>query len=392
MNRSKVAPLFYLGTLISSVGSFSFNTAMIAFMLKSGFHLWNASLILGLNRLLYVLVMTSLGHLTDQISARKVVFVTEVVAAIASLCLYLLWSGTDTNYPLFALFCITRGAVVSFQTGSRSKIAKLMSDETYAQNSKNAIWLNKATQGATLFGGLIGYTIIKYFDFRVAIILDGLTFLTNGLFTLFLPSFDSKASDTNKQVSWHLKFKDFFKFNKQAASLDVVLAVIMMGTVAFQSRMAGFDQSWVGIYLASFGLAVWVSGFLERGITSRVKTVPFWFLLGISFFILGQLQGPGLLTLAVMFIKDLSYWIIFHRISAHVQADTPATSAGSVASARAAIMITILATGEILVGAWAQVLPITVDASLRALIGICVGVALFFVKTKRTALDERPSF
>jgi MFS family permease len=392
VKKASSAPLFYLGTLISSIGSFAFNVSMIAFMLKSGFELWNATAIIGLNRLLFAGVMTSIGHITDRVSARSVVAVTEVIAAGTSLCLYLLWVGADTNYPLFAGLCIARGAVVSFQIGSRAKIAKLLSENSFAGNSKNAIWLNKATQGATLFGGVVGFVIIRYFDFKTAIVLDGLTFIANGFFTILLPDFNHVADPAQLHVSWHQKFSNYFKFNKQAAILDVVLAVSMMGTVAFQSRMAGVTQSWNGLYLASFGLAVWVAGFLENGITSKLRSAPYWIVLGASFIALGALGGPGPATLIVMFIKDLAYWIILHRISAHIQTDTPSRHTGSVASARMTIMISILAVGEIMVGAWIPVVPVSMDGLLRAVIAISVASLLLLGGPKRTVLDERPSF
>lgn len=391
MNRKYFVPLFYFGTLISSVGTFAFNLALIAFMLKNGFHLGQASLIIGLQRFVPVVITGIWGHHTDRWSARLTVAVAEAIAAITSVALILIWSDSSTNYFLLAGACVVRSVVVSFQVGSRAKITKLLSDETYANNSRHAIWMNKATQGATLFGGLFAWIIIRYANLETAVIFDAVTFLLNGVIVLLLPNLESADSAPSERVSWHQKFHDLFQFNKRAAILDILLATSMMGTVAYMSRLAGSDQSWAGLFMGSYGLAVWVAGFLERGVTTRVSTIPYWIVLGISFLVLGQLSAPGFLTLAVFFVKDLCFWTIFHRISSHIQIDTPASRMGSVVSARTSIMITILALGEIMVGAWSSTVSINLESSIRALLALVIGGYLIATAPRKAALNDRPA-
>ena len=385
MKSKQVAPLFYFGMLISSIGSFAFNLSLIAFMLKSGFPLWQASLIIGLQRLVPVLVVGIWGHITDNLPVRSTVVAAEGIAAIASLILLSIWSGPNTIYPLLVLVCIVRSLAVFFQTGSRAKITKFLSNETYKENSKHAIWLSKATQGATLFGGVFAWVIIRYFNLETAIIFDGATFLLNGLIVLLLPRFEEKPEPL---ANWKQKFSDLFTLNRDAAILDILLAVSMMGTVIYQSRLAANNQSWMGLFQASFGLAVWVSGYLERGITSKLPTLPYWLTLGAAYLCLGQMQGPSILTLLFFFVKDLSYWIIFHRISSHIQVYTPTAKMGGVSSARSSIMISILASGEMMVGAWSGVLPIASESTMRALFAVCVAIGIFLVKRKVVALDR----
>lgn len=392
MKKERVAPLFYFGMLISSVGSFAYGMSLIAFMLKSGFELWQASLIIGLTRFVPVVTTALWGHLTDVLPARKTVAVAEGIAGLTSAALLLIWSDANTNYPLLVVVCILRSIVVSFQTGSRGKITKLLSDDSYKANSRNAIWLNKATQGATLFGGLVAWIIIKHFTLQTAIVVDAVTFIINGGIAFMIPDFETKTSaDATEKTSWIQKFRDFFNFNSRAAMLDAVLALSMMGTMAFMARMAGNDQSWTGLYLASFGLAVWISGYLERGITSNFSTLPYWITLSGSFVVLGLLKGPGPLTLFIFFLKDMSYWIIYHRISTHIQIDTPSNKMGSVISARMAIMVTILAVGEILVGAWSHVVPIAFECFGRGFIAIFVGGILLITGYRKAVLNDRPA-
>jgi len=391
VNQAFFVPLFYFGTLISSVGTFAFNLSLIAFMLKSGFHLGEASLIIGLQRFIPVLIMGLWGQYTDKWSPKATVAVAETIAALTSMALIFIWIGSETNYFLLASVCILRSVVVSIQVGSRSKITKLLSQESYQHNSKHAIWLNKATQGATLFGGVLGWLIILHFSLETAIYFDAFTFLLNGLIILWLPQIQNQESEKPTLSNWKQKFTEYFSFNKRAALLDIFLAFSMMGTMAYISRIAGKDQSWAGIFMGSYGLAVWVAGYLERGFTSKYSTIPYWLLLGLSFFTLGRFSEPGFMVLGVLFIRDLCYWIIFHRISSYIQVDTPASKMGSISSARLSIMITILALGEILVGSGSSYVSVSEESTLRACIGFALGGYLWFTAQGRSRVYDRPT-
>jgi MFS family permease len=390
VRRSTIAPLFYFGMLVSSVGTFAFSMALIAFMLQSGFPLWQATLIIGLRRFVPVVMTGIWGHLTDAVPARMTVAVAEGIAALTSIVLLLIWHGSSTNYPLLVAIIVARNVVVAFQTGSRSKITKLLSDDTYKENSRHAIWLNKATQGATLLGGLFAWVIIKYANLEIAIMFDAATFVLNGATVLFLPDLEIKSAAVYR-ATWSQKFNDLFRFNKKAVLLDIVLAISMMGTMAYMARLAGESQSWGGLFMASYGLAVWISGYLERGVTSKFPTFPYWIVLAGSFLVLGALSGPSVLMLFVFFVRDLAFWTIFHRISSHIQIDTPADRTGGVTSARYSIMTLILASGEVLVGAWAGVVPIAAESALRASIALAVGLYLAIAGYKKVVLHDRPA-
>lgn len=391
INSAATAPLFFFGTLISSVGSFAFNVSLIAFMLQSGFHLGEASVIIALQRFLPVLVNAAWGHLTDEFSPCLTISIAEGIAALTSVALILIWKNGDTNYLSLVFLCVIRSIVVSFQAGSRSKITKHFSDHTYLSNSRNSIWLNKATQGATLFGGLAGWILIHYFSFKVAVIFDAVTFFINGIIAFIIPNFQNLSEDFSKiRMTWHQKFKDLYSYNNRSAKLDILLLIPAMGTVAYMARLAGDNQSWIGIFMAGYGLAVWTSGYLERGITSKISAAPFWIIFSLCFLVLGQFKGPGLLPLLILFIKDLSFWVIFHRISSHMQMDTPAPRIGSVMSARNCVMTAILTSGEVLVGMWSNVISVSTESWFRGLFGLCVGLIIYFTELKKYAVHDRP--
>jgi hypothetical protein len=371
------ALLFYFGTLISSIGSFTFNICLVAFLVRSGFDLFHVSLILGLQRLVPVLVSGVLGHRTDELSPKLTVVAAELGAAAATIGILWAWSLGHPGYWFLVAFTITKTSIVSFQVGSKAKLTKLLADESYASNSQHAVWFNKATQGATLFAGLCAWPIIKYLGFSAAIWFDLLTFAVNGLLVWSIQFQGEAASiDTLAKPTIFSKFFDFYRYNGRTAVLDLVLAISMMGTTSFTARLAGDNQVWVAILIGSYGAAVWIAGSLERANVLKSQSLIFWAGLGLSYALLGCFPERGLVTLCFALLKDTFYWLLLHRISTHIQMDTPQPVMGAVTSARVTQMVLILASGELMVGAWSKVVPVFYDGLWRSIFCFAVLAAL----------------
>jgi MFS family permease len=378
---------FYFGTLISSIGSFVFNICLVAFMLQTGYDLFQVSLILGLQRLVPVFAAGLLGHYTDKFSPRLTVVLTEAGAALATFGILWAWKEGSDGYWLLLAFTLLKTSFVSFQAGSKVKITKILCDPTYASSANHAIWFNKATQGATLFAGVVAWPIITNLNFETAISLDLLTFIVNGVIVFLLPLKDPTKEDSQSlAIGIFAKFTDFYKYNRRAAVLDFLLAISMMGTTSFTSRLAGSDQKWMAVFIGGYGLSVWLAGFIEKSQILKNRSLTFWLGLGLSYSFLGFFPQQGLITLALVICKDTFYWLLLHRISSHIQMDTPQEVMGSVSSARTTQMIMILATGELLVGTWSKVLPVAYDGLWRGIFCILVmalmGIPRFQAKAK----------
>jgi hypothetical protein len=173
-----------------------------------------------------------------------------------------------------------------------------------------------------------------------------------------------------------MKFTDFYKHNPRAAALDLVLAISMMGTTSFTARLAGNDQKWMAVFIGGYGLAVWISGFIERSQMLKNRSLTFWMGLGISYALLGFFPERGFLTLSLALAKDTFYWLLLHRISSHIQMDTPEKVMGAVSSARITQMVLVLAIGELLVGTWSKIVPVAYDGLWRGAFCLLVFFAL----------------
>lgn len=370
------ASLFYLGTLVSSIGSFTFNICLVAFLVRSGFDLFHVSLILGLQRLVPILISGGLGHRTDALSPKLTVVSAELGAAAATFGILWAWSLGHSGYWFLVAFTIAKTSIVSFQVGSKAKLTKLLADESYASNSQHAVWFNKATQGATLFAGICAWPIIKYLGFNAAIWFDLLTFAVNGLLVWSIQFKGEAESTAIAKPTIFSKFVDFYRYNGRTAVLDLVLAISMMGTTSFTARLAGNNQVWVAVLIGSYGAAVWIAGSLERAKILRSQSLIFWAGLGLSYALLGCFPERGLVTLCFALLKDTFYWLLLHRISTHIQMDTPQPVMGAVTSARVTQMILILASGELMVGAWSKVVPVFYDGLWRGIFCFAVLAAL----------------
>lgn len=365
--KMNLASWFYLGTLVSSIGSFTFNICLVAFMMQGGFDLFHVSLILGLQRLIPVVVTGLFGHITDELSPRLTIVTAELGAAVASFGILWAWSIGHNGYWLLVAFSLVKTSIVAFQIGSKAKVTKLLADSSYASNANHAIWFNKATQGATLFAGLCAWPIIKYMSLNAAIWFDLATFTVNGLIVFFLPITETVVSRIGSLADGVLsKFVDFYRYNRRAAGLDFLLAVSMMGTTSFTARLVGDDQKWMALLIGVYGVAVWLAGYIERSDVLSRHSSSLWIGLATSYALLGFFPGMGWTTVGLALSKDTFYWLILHRISSHIQMDTPQEKMGAVTSARFTQMVLILATGELLVGSWSKVVPVLGDGLWRA--------------------------
>jgi MFS family permease len=384
--------LFYGGTLISSIGSMTFNVALVAFMLKSGYSLFQATLVIGLQRLVPIIISFLFGDVADRIAPRLVVLTTELVAAIGTLGILWSWKLGLPGYTWLLSFSLLKSIGLSFQGGSRAVISKLLSTDEYASHSKNAIWLNNVTQGATLFGGALGFLCVRYSSLPLAIWFDFSTFAINGLFLCLLTvgkgsavSFIATRSDSILK-----KFADFYRYNPRAAILDGLLALAMTGNMAFRARVAGSHEEWIPLFMLSYGIAVWVAGYVEQSGRMKEKAASIWIALGVSYALLGVLPEGSYFSFPLFLIRDTAYWLLLHRISSYIQADTPESVFGSVTAARNTVMIAIIASGEILVGAWQSIVPLSAEGLWRTTLCAIIAIMVLIQKIEPRLNYERP--
>ena len=167
----------------------------------------------------------------------------------------------------------------------------------------------------------------------------------------------------------------------------MLLVLSMMGTSSFTARLAGKEEVWISLFVISFGLAVWLAGFIERVPFIQKQRVSVWLVLAVTLALLGTFREPTPLMWVVCFVKDIAYWILFHRITSHIQNDTPKELMASVTFARTAQMISIFAIGEVIVGLWKNTVSLEAECLLRA--GVCLGAILLILAFGKREKNEK---
>jgi MFS family permease len=351
---------------------------LVAFLLKAGYGLEAVGALIGLARLIPVVSNVLIGQYADRFPARTLIVITEFVATLCTLFMLWSWSQGNNYFLLFASIGVLRSCVVAFQMNARAKITKLLSGESYIGNAKNAIRLNRVTQGATFVAGILGYLAIRFLSFEQVILFDGFSFLLGGIVIAILKFDDDRIESRPAQDErFFAKFKLLYRFASRPALLDLGLAVVVAGSTSLLARIAGDNSALIPLLLASYGLAVWCAGSLEQMPWVKNSHASIWFLFAASWVLVFSFPNAPVLTWGFVFVKDLCYWVLFHRYSTHIQKETPAQFMGAVTAARMAQMISILALGELVVGRLSSFMPAMGEGLWRAT--LCVVVATFVI-------------
>lgn len=377
---ARQAGFFYAGTLLSSIGSMTFTICLTAFMLQGGSPLMIIGISIAANRLIPLLVNLIWGDLADRQDPRHIILVTEALASALSVCLLFSWNQDSDWFWGFLALLVARSSVVVLQTGARGRIAKALGSHSLVANSKSAVWLNKATHGAAIFGGVIGWLFVRYGNFEHVILFDLTTFLVAGVLLWFSKIHIPNENSRTHKLSVFAKFHDLYRLAPVPALLDLLLAIATSGMGTLVATLSDGQQELVPLFLITYGAAVWASGFLCRLEFFKEQHTALWIVLAISFVAAFASIGSPFLTLPLIFIRDLSYWSLFHRYTAQIQHATPATAIAGVSAARTVQVVAVLSIGEIGVGLWGPHITHLTEAGWRA--ALCLVIATLLIATK----------
>lgn len=363
---------FYFGTFISSLGSQTFSIGLIAFMKAAGYSLWRIGFVIGAMQAANIFVTLLWGETADRLPPKKVVIWTELASILIAPLLAWSWAKGPDYFSWLLFAAVLRASILAVQAPGKNKIAKILSKHDSGSNAKRAIWLNKVSYGAIFFAAGLSWLAINFSQFLYVILFDAITFFINGLILLFCLQVPPNATSTGTRIL--KKFSDLYRYCGRFALADLLLTVALCGGNVFIVRFAGEKEEWIPIYLASYGLAIWTTGFLQRIKWVQRQHALFWVGLAASFFLLANHPGEGVVTLLCLLISDHFYWLLYHKYSAQIQVDTPLEHMAAVSSARTVQMLAVIAIGEFAVGAWSGEVSVYWEAIWRGLFSLIVAL------------------
>jgi|GEM_PF-1800650 len=363
------AMVFLFGVFVSALGSTSFIVSLLSFPLKMGVSAAVVGIAVGAHRMTSVAVNFFWGPLGDRLNPRKIIFYGEAGALICSVgILASSYTLSNDNYLVFTVFVALRSIFTGIQTASIQKVGKLF-DESLGLKGKFAAYLNKATFGTIFFAMGLNLLFLKYGSFQHAIAFDALSFLVNGLLILAVlrrqkaPALTPVLGKEFHPFRLWSQNKLYFSRTGQLARQDVLLAFVMMGANTLNVILLFDFPDWIPLASGVFGISVWLSTPIEKWLKPTAPIL--WLILGLSIAAQGFFTGHPILLLCFSFFRNVSYWILYNRISSGIMHASPAEIFASISAGRQVTINLIGAIGEFWVGA--KLLPAVWETAWRGI-------------------------
>ncbi|MEN9646822.1 MAG: hypothetical protein RL238_3491 [Actinomycetota bacterium] len=297
--RHRNARLFFLGLLVSNVGTWMQMTAVALVV----YELTGNATDTGINMLCQFLPMLLLGSwagaVADRHDKRRMAIITQALQAGQALTLGVLTLAGLTNLPVLYALSLLLGIVGAFDNPARRGfVIELVEPHEIS----NAVSLNTAVMtGSRIVGPALAAFLKGPLGAGWLFMLNGISFLA-----ILWPLLAIDRSKLNRSVPAKrggTPVRDAVRFIVRDRRLLVVFVVFtLVGTFAFNysvsllaiSDMRFGDRRWFGILLASTGFGSMVGSLLTA---ARGRVTTKWFfgngvLLGLSGLCLAWAPGP----------------------------------------------------------------------------------------------------
>jgi MFS family permease len=243
--------LFWISLLFSAVGS-QISTIAIAWQV---YEITNSPFQLGLTGLFHALPVMIFsipgGVVADRMDRRRLLIITQALAAILALILGLLTStGQVRVWHIYAVTFLS-GAVGIFDAPARTALIPLLvsSEQLASAYALNITW----RQIATLAGPFLGGIVISAFGISTSYYIDALSFLSVIICLAFMRA--RPSSPTEKRESPLQSVRGGFNFIRENSA---ILGLMSMDTCvnffgAYRSMMPAFARDILGTGPAGLG-------------------------------------------------------------------------------------------------------------------------------------------
>jgi MFS family permease len=380
--------LFYTGTLISNIGGFTFSISAMVYLAKANYSIGVIGLFIAISRLTGVLSNLIFGDLADRFSPKKYLIGAELFGLIMSAGILWAWQQGREMFSVFFFLAILRSGVLALQQGSRAKLTKSFSENNLSSQLRSAVWLNKVTQGASVFGALLSFFAVQTVSFDWIIGFDAATYLLNGILLLSIPDADPtwSAHTSLPTDSILSKFRMFYSCSPRVAKLDFLNYFALTGVNVWLVRVAGHNETWIPLLVGISGVTLWIGGLIARCHYFNFIHEWIWISLAVGWAGIGLLTGHSsfVLVLIPFTLQRLAFWTLSNRYAGEIQHAAPHGNVAAIVSARNVQGTVLFALGDITVGFFDYFhssAAFILDVSWRVL--LCLTVALFMVVSRR---------
>jgi hypothetical protein len=365
--------LFYIGTFLSQLGTFTLILGLIYFPPLNGWSSLETGLLLSASHLFSTFALLKWGDIGDRVSPKKLILIVEFSAVIISIFTIYCWiSDSIFARYLFILAIGLKSMITAIQSPARNKYLKLASNSK--ERSKNlSIFLTTINQGTIFFSALLSWFYFKEKSFVATIGFDLLSFLVNGLIILTLPEISIEKS--SKQP-FKNRILDYLAVNKFLSFKDIMASICIAGASLLIIRISSIKPDLAVILGGIFGLSFIISGYILSKIKREHIDHYIWPLYSISFFLL-YFARSELTILIFMSILFILYALLMHIYLVNWQHESPVQKIANIFSVRTIILSLTLGLGEILFGKISPLITVYNEALIRGSISFVIAVFIF---------------
>lgn len=368
---------------MTALGSMTYAATLPAILFSMGVSASFIGLLIGSMRINSFLVNSFLGDIGDRVNPRTVLIYCEVGAAISSILILASWAVWSDKWlvPFFIANNI-RVFFTALQSGSVQKLGKNY-DELLMLRGRFAVRMTGANNGALLIGGLLAMILFPYISVYNLVVFDAATFLINGAIVFWFQNANDHmpADVVGRKRILKANFTAYYKLLPALALMDIILSLALCGSNTLNIRLLSLNPELVPLMPTLFGAAAFICSTMSLDKKFRPDSKVLWIVLACSLLLQGLMYEMPMAILAVSFVRNMSYWLIFNSIGRELMANAPTSGFSAIASGRNALNVSILAVGEFWVGL-TKGLPIIYEMLWRALVGFSV----IFLKKEKLSL------
>ncbi|MCC5667772.1 MFS transporter [Nostoc sp. CHAB 5784] len=275
---------FWLSQLVSDIGSFSYSTALIWYILESNNNSAYISIVLLISSLPKAIFGIIGGVLSDRYSRKKMLIICDF---ISSLIFFLLWLFSTFNllsYSGLLIFVFIAGISTSlFESSSTSIIPSIVDKDDLQQAN---ILRFSSSQFIKIVSPMLAGVVIPWIGAKSFFILNCLSFLFAALF--FLPAKVDHLANIYSKTSFTLEIVEGFKVISSKSWLFagiIVVTLVNLLVVAPQSVLvpvlisnSNLGSETLGAYFSLFSCGILIGASV---LTNYVS----WKLTGFTVFI-----------------------------------------------------------------------------------------------------------
>jgi hypothetical protein len=375
-NSSKT--FFFLGSAISSIGSFTMMLTLAATLAKQNNGLFLVGLCFGLGRFARLVANFFLGPWVQKLNYKFFLVRSEFAGFVFSILVLTLYKPFLSKNSLLLVVLITlRTSFISLQQLARAPIVKVFHANTFDDQTKGAVLLNLASSGSVGVAAIVSFFLLKYCSFSVALGIDAATFLVcTVFFWRYLPNFENILQNTEVAPSSRIyNLVIGFQELKSSTGLyywkGILCTLIFAGSNVYSAKVLINHEELIPLVTLINCICVYLSSGIARSKYFKSLELLLWLILSIGWFVITLSPSDKGIFFLSMFLMCLSFWSIQNYTSGLIQYRTKKHLLGSTIGAQDSQESMLMSAGEIVHGSFASSINLVLDCASRVVLAIC---------------------